>query len=186
LAEAHERGLIHRDIKPAHVYVCRYGRETDFIKVLDFGLVKPAPSQKDAAVELTMTGMAGGTPAFMAPEQVLGKGDVDARTDIYAIGGVAYWLLTGQMVFEGETPMDVMTHQVRTPATPPSKRTELPIPPALDAIVMACLEKDPARRPASADDLSCALTSSLPEARWSSERAQQWWDRHSPKVLDVA
>src|SRR5262245_34317559 len=98
LAEAHEQGLIHRDIKPANVYICRYGRAADVIKVLDFGLVKARYPPERAREQVTQTGVVAGTPSCMAPEQVTGNQPVDQRSDIYGVGCVAYWLLTGQRV----------------------------------------------------------------------------------------
>src|SRR5262249_39913819 len=144
LAEAHEAGLIHRDIKPANVFVCRYGREVDFIKVLDFGLVKRMRQPGADSVTLTAENIVCGTPAYMAPEQALGQDRDDARSDIYAVGCVAYWLLTGQLVFEGKSSLEVLMHHARTPPAPPSQRTELPVPPSLDRLILSCLEKDPA------------------------------------------
>src|SRR5262245_18705923 len=126
LAEAHEAGLIHRDIKPANVFVCRYGREVDFIKVLDFGLVKTLRQGGSDNVTLTAESIVCGTPAYMAPEQAQGLDRDDARSDIYALGCVAYWLLTGQLVFEGKSSIEVLMHHARTQPTPPSQRTELP------------------------------------------------------------
>ncbi len=182
LSEAHERGLIHRDIKPANVYVCRLGRELDWIKVLDFGLVKTRPAPNVADVKLTSENMVEGTPAYMAPEQVTGDSPVDGRTDVYAVGCLTYWALTGHLVFEGRTPLETMAHHLNRAPTPPSHRTELPIPPALDQIVLTCLAKDPDQRPPSADALSQMLddcSRDLP--RWTAERARQWWDRHLPR-----
>src|SRR5206468_2857499 len=114
LAEAHADGLIHRDIKPANVYVCRYGREVDFIKVLDFGLVKSQNDGISADAMVTMEHFVGGTPSFMPPEQVLGNRALDGRSDIYAVGCLAYWLVTGCVVFTGRTPMEIMVQHTRT------------------------------------------------------------------------
>jgi serine/threonine-protein kinase len=145
LFEAHENGLVHRDIKPANVYVCQYGMEVDFVKVLDFGLVGRRPGIA-ADTRLTMGDSAGGTPAFMAPEQILGQ-TVDDRTDIYAMGCLAFWLLTGSCVFTGATPLDAVVKHAREVPEPPSARSEVPIPAVLDELVLACLEKEPERRP---------------------------------------
>jgi hypothetical protein len=181
LAEAHEDGLIHRDIKPANVYVCRYGRAMDFVKVLDFGLVKPRTDPESDDPGLTKQHVAGGTPSFMAPEQVLGDRPVDARTDLYALGCVGYWLLTGQEVFEGETGMKVMMHHVQSKPVPPSQRSELQIPPALDEVLLRCLEKAPERRYQNADELAAALRNCMPGHSWLPERAGEWWDTHLPR-----
>jgi serine/threonine-protein kinase len=181
LAEAHDEDLIHRDIKPANIYVCRYGRAVDFIKVLDFGLVKPRRDDGSADPMLTAEHMAGGTPAFMAPEQVLGDRPVDARTDLYAVGCLGYWLLTGHPVFEGETTMKIMMDHVGNKPAPPSKRSELNVPPALDEALLACLEKDPDRRPKNADELEAALRASVKDSSWTTERALEWWELHAPR-----
>jgi serine/threonine-protein kinase len=177
LAEAHAAGLIHRDIKPSNIHICRYGRAVDFVKVLDFGLVKP---RNAGNVQLTSDQIVSGTPAFMSPEQALGDSPIDARSDLYALGCVAYWLLTGQHVFEGDSGLAVMMQHVKDVPVPPSTRTELPVPAGLEAIIMRCLDKDPVRRPQSADDLADLLRA-LPESRtWSQQRAQDWWNLHQP------
>ncbi len=180
LAEAHQHGLIHRDVKPANLYLCRYGLEVDFIKVLDFGLVKTRHPGDEQDTRLTGKLAAAGTPAFMAPEQVVGNRPVDARSDIYAVGCVAYWLLTGQLVFQGKTAMEIMTHHARTPAEPPSHRTDLPIPEALAAIVLSCLEKEPESRPSSTETLLEAFDGCLIPEPWTASQARQWWDVHLP------
>jgi eukaryotic-like serine/threonine-protein kinase len=179
LAEAHEAGLIHRDIKPANVYACLYGREVDFIKVLDFGLVKRRPTDAGAG-DLTEEEGPSGTPAFMSPEQALGNGPVDARSDLYAVGGVAYWLLTGTLVFKGGTPMETLVMHVHRNPEPPSHRTELAIPPALEEIVLDCLAKNPGDRPQTADQLAARLATVPLTPGWSDSRAREWWDRHRP------
>jgi serine/threonine-protein kinase len=175
LGEAHEAGLIHRDVKPANIYACHYGREVDFIKVLDFGLVKHRPVAEDESQQLTADQVAGGTPAYMSPEQALGDHVVDGRSDLYAVGCVAYWLVTATTLFEGRTAMETIVMHVHTPPEPPSARAGVPIPPALEAIVMACLAKDPAARPQTAEELARRLAE-VPLARtWNAERAQAWW-----------
>ncbi len=186
LGEAHARGLIHRDIKPANVFVCRYGRQVDFVKVLDFGLVKPNARDTDHGAALTADGMVSGTPAFMAPEQVLGDRTLDPRADLYAVGCLAYWLLTGALVFEGATAMEIMIHHARTEPTRPSDRTELPLPASLDDVILNCLAKDPARRPGSADELSARLNDCARELAAWTPRAAAWWDTHAPVRDQVA
>jgi len=125
-----------------------------------------------------------GTPAYMAPEIILGEGDVDRRADVYALGCVAYYLLTGELVFEAETPMKMMIQHVQTPPVPPSQRTELCIPPALDAVILACLAKKPENRPADAAAMAAALAAVPLHEPWTAERSRYWWDTHLPKVLD--
>jgi serine/threonine-protein kinase len=104
---------------------------------------------------------------------------VDARADIYGLGCVAYWLLTGRPVFEGESAMEVLTHHVHTEPAPPSRVTELSIPPALDALVLSCLAKDPAERPRTAEALDAALAAVPFDAPWTRERARKWWEENA-------
>jgi eukaryotic-like serine/threonine-protein kinase len=172
LAEAHSEGLIHRDIKPANVHICRYGREVDFVKVLDFGLVKSL--QEPPSVE------GGGTPAFMSPEQVLGDRPLDGRSDIYAVGCLAYWLVTGQLVFTGRTVTETLLQHTQAKPIPPSERTELTIPPTFDHLMLACLEKRPDDRPATADAMASQLATIETESLWTAERALHWWGLHHP------
>ena len=178
LGEAHGQGLIHRDIKPANVYACRYGREVDFVKVLDFGMVKSQRDSNDAETNLTLANSVCGTPAFMAPEQVLGNRLVDGRADLYAVGCLAYWLVTGKLVFTGQTAMEVLMQHTQAVPVPPSARTEIEVPHLLDDIVLACLAKDPGDRPASADTLAEALASIATGSSWTTRRAREWWDLH--------
>ncbi len=180
LGEAHEMGLIHRDIKPGNVYVCRYGREVDFIKVLDFGLVKSRRDAGSSDVKLTAENAVSGSPGYMAPERVLGNRPIDARVDIYALGCVAYWLVTGELVFRGATVMETIVQHVRERPIPPSERTELPIPASLDSVILRCLEKDPEKRPQSSDQLSQLLRACEVKPPWTRERARDWWDTHAP------
>ena len=186
LAEAHRSGLIHRDIKPANVYVCCYGLDVDFVKVLDFGLVKYQRESTDASVQLTAGQTAQGTPAFMSPEQVLGDRPVNAGSDIYAVGCLAYWLLTGETVFSGATAIAMMTHHVTTKPDPPSRRTGRTIPQELEDAILSCLEKDPSKRPASADTLAERLAAVPLAAAWSPERARCWWETHRPEDIRPA
>jgi serine/threonine-protein kinase len=186
LVDAHANGLVHRDIKPANVVVSRAGTTFDFVKVLDFGLVKLEPRRTgEDALNLTADGSASGTPAFMAPEVVLGDAHTDHRVDVYALGCVAYWLLTGKLVFEGENAMQIMFHHVQTAPVPPSQRVELPIPAELEALVMECLEKDPSRRPASAEVVRNRLSAIPLQKEWTAARAEQWWATHRPEALDA-
>jgi len=177
LSEAHSRGLVHRDVKPANVFVCRYGEELDFVKVLDFGIVKE--SEREAGDPgLTDANAIQGTPAFVAPEQALGTMDLDGRCDIYATGCLAYWLLTAQHVFSADTPVALLVHHVQSTPAPPSARTELAIPAALDEIVLACLAKNPAERPQTARELARLLGTVELKVEWTEERARGWWALH--------
>lgn len=181
LAEAHEQGLTHRDVKPSNVCLCRYARRVDFVKVLDFGLAR-ASQERPGEAGLTLDTAVAGTPAFMAPEQILGTHDIGPHTDLYAVGCLAYWLLSGTFVFEGGTPMEILTKHAKDEPQPPSRVSELPLPAAVDDLVLACLAKDPAARPRSADDLAERLASVDLPTPWSSERARAWWDTHRPRV----
>ena len=185
LAEAEAHGLVHRDIKPANILMCRYGGEHDFIKVLDFGIVKVTHAATRDSIA-TQENVLRGTPAFIAPEQVLSAGAIDSRADIYSVGCVAYWLLTGDLVFRGDTPIAVMMHHAHTTPVPVSQRAELPIPPELDRLILSCLEKDPAKRPQSARELSRQLAEIPIATPWTEERAQLWWSRHEPDVQPAA
>ncbi len=181
LEEAHQRGLIHRDIKPSNIFTCRMGLEVDFVKVLDFGLVKAQGEEFRNDVLLTAPNATAGTPAFIAPEVAQGDAGIDHRVDIYALGCVAYWLLTGQLVFSARQPMQQLLQHVSATPAPPSSRIELPIPPAMDELVLACLAKRPADRPASAAELARRLAAAVGPEPWSQERARAWWDRHHPE-----
>jgi eukaryotic-like serine/threonine-protein kinase len=185
LSEADARGLVHRDIKPANVFLCRYGEEHDFVKVLDFGLVKALGEPTEAVDALTRETVVHGTPAFIAPEQALGNARIDGRADLYATGCVAYWLLTGQLVFQADTPMGLVMEHVRTVPVPPSSRTELPIPAALDRLVLDCLAKRPEDRPDSARELLRRLDEIEIPRPWTKARAAEWWEAHLPAAAPV-
>lgn len=178
LADAHARGLVHRDIKPANIYICRMGLEYDFVKVLDFGLVKLHRHTDTRDMLETLDRTTTGTPAYMAPEIILGDVDVDRRADVYALGCVAYYLLTGQLVFEAETSMQMLIQHLRADPVPPSQRTELPIPRTLEDLVMACLQKDPGRRPQDAGELFRLACECRGCEGWTQERAREWWEMH--------
>ncbi|HEX5962353.1 MAG TPA: serine/threonine-protein kinase [Gemmatimonadales bacterium] len=187
LQDAHGNGLVHRDIKPANVVVSRAGTTFDFAKVLDFGLVKLDTARKteNDAVNLSTEDSTSGTPAFMAPEVVLGVADTDYRVDLYALGCVGYWLLTGKLIFEGRSVVEVMFHHAHTRPPKPSTRSELPIPAPLEDLIMECLEKDPAHRPASAEAVSTRLDAVSLESPWTVERAERWWAMHRPLPADA-
>ncbi len=163
LAEAHERGVIHRDIKPANIHVSKRGLQEDFVKVLDFGLAKAHVSRRDrpetldASTKITGENRITGTPAYLAPEIITGDGPVDGRADLYALGCVAYFLLTGKLVFEHTTLMQVAVAHVVEAPVPPSERGAPGVNPKLEALIMACLEKDPNKRPSSARHLAATL-----------------------------
>jgi eukaryotic-like serine/threonine-protein kinase len=178
LADAHARDLVHRDIKPANIYVCRMGLEFDFIKVLDFGLVKSNARARTTDSLATLDHTTTGTPAYMAPEIILGSTDVDRRADVYALGCVAYYLLTGELVFQADTAMKMLVEHLHTEPVPPSARTELPIPEELDRLVLACLQKDPRKRPQSAGELFRMAMKCQSCEGWTSDIAEGWWQTH--------
>jgi serine/threonine-protein kinase len=178
LGEAHRRGMIHRDIKPSNIYVTRMGLSVDFVKVLDFGLVKAKLPRDQANVMLTAPEVTTGTPAFMAPEMVQGEQPIDHRVDIYALGAVAYWLLTGQLVFNAVSAVAMLMKHATEAPVPPSQRTELPIHPELDDLILACLAKAPSDRPANAEDLARRLAEIQVPEPWTEERAARWWETH--------
>jgi eukaryotic-like serine/threonine-protein kinase len=182
LAEAHAQGLVHRDITPTNIYVCRMGLDFDFVKVLDFGLVSFSDRRAAGHSLMTAAHATTGTPAFMAPEVIL-EGAVDARADIYALGCVAYYLLTGELVFEADTPMKMFVQHLQGVPVPPSQRGELPIPAEFDALVLACLEKDPARRPQTIDEFQRRLERVSLDSTWDNGVARTWWEQH---LVDLA
>jgi serine/threonine-protein kinase len=179
LREMHERGLVHRDIKPENLHLMRRGEHHDFIKVTDLGLVKP---ERGATAEHRLVRARGhvvGTPAFMAPET--SKGDPgDERTDIYALGCVAYWLLTGCTLFDACNAQELMRSHIGREPMPPSQRTELELPPSLERLVLWCLAKHPEMRPQTAEEFSRRLAAcSLPRV-WTEALAERWWTTHLP------
>jgi eukaryotic-like serine/threonine-protein kinase len=174
LEEAHSAGLTHRDIKPRNVLVSRLGTEYDFVKLLDFGLVK---STGAGEAQLTKPESTAGTPAFMAPETAMG-GAVDSRADIYSLGCTGYWLLTGRLVFEGKTPTAILMEHVRAAPMPPSQRVETAIPAGLEALILECLAKEPGARPQGAGELRGRLEEWARD--WPRARSASWWKQHRP------
>jgi serine/threonine-protein kinase len=175
LAEAHDRGLIHRDIKPANIQVCCMGHYFDYVKLLDFGLVKSQTGDAKVEPGLTAPNMVAGTPAYLSPEGALGE-PVDPRTDIYALGCVAYWMLTGRPVFEGQGVVQLMARHIHTPPEPPSLYSLFQIPADLEELVLACLSKRPEDRPGSARDLADRLAACELGEQWSRDHARLWWE----------
>jgi serine/threonine-protein kinase len=185
LAEAHVKGLVHRDVKPANIFVCRIGLDYDFVKVLDFGLVQIL--ERDVAEAVTQltgaTNRVEGTPGYMAPEIILQR-SVDGRADVYAVGCVAYFILTGQEVFQSGTRkrMETLIDHVHAAPVRPSERSALPIPPSVDALVLSCLQKDPNDRPQDATEVLKRIDDCHVTGTWSSERAHAWWLKHRPNL----
>ena len=179
LAEAHTLGLVHRDVKPANIYTCWVGLEADFVKVLDFGLVKGDLGGGRGRTMLTAPEITTGTPAYMSPEQACGE-EVDGRSDLYALGCVAYWLLTGDLVFRSRTPMQMMLAHVHDAPEAPSARSPYRVSAALDEVVLACLAKEPVNRPQTAEELARRLAECPVEEAWGRESATRWWGEHLP------
>ncbi len=168
LAEAHARGMVHRDVKPENLFVTVAGGERDFVKVLDFGIVRRAADEGGA--HLTKTGAIAGTPAYIAPEITRGE-PVTPRADVYALGAVLYFLLTGRTPFEGQNVFALLVAHLNEPVTPPSALAKRPIAPDVEAVVMRCLEKQPDARPADALELADALARCSAAGAWKPERA---------------
>jgi serine/threonine-protein kinase len=178
LAEAHEKGLVHRDIKPANIHLGKAGVRHDYVKVLDFGLVKSVQTEQIEDSLATAVGRTPGTPAYMAPEMALSE-PIDGRADLYALGCVGYFLLTGHIVFDGTSAFQIVAKHLRNDPVPPSLRSRVQIPPALEAVILKCLAKKPADRYATAMDMSAAL-SRVPEKQWSDEEARDAWTKRAP------
>jgi serine/threonine-protein kinase len=181
LFEAHERGLVHRDIKPANILVCHYGADFDFVKVVDFGLVKAEVEPKKKGGELTAEHMTSGTPAYMSPE--MAKGDkVGRAADIYALGCVAYYLLTGSLLFQAKSARTMMLAQIAKEPQPPSRRSPHEIPDELEALILQCLAKKPTDRPQSALELRDALLAIEFKNPWTRTKASTWWTKHGERL----
>jgi hypothetical protein len=174
LGEAHDLGLVHRDIKPANIMLTERGGDVDIVKVLDFGLVRHIDAS-GTEVTATAANMLTGTPLYMAPEALRSEDAVDGRSDLYALGAVAYFLLTGLPVFEGRTMVEVCAHHLHSAPVPPSARAKVRVPADLEAIVMRCLAKSPEQRPRSARALRDALDRCSDARGWSGEEASRWW-----------
>jgi eukaryotic-like serine/threonine-protein kinase len=179
LSEAHAAGLIHRDIKPSNIFAARRGGRDDVAKLYDFGLVLPLTT--NGAPHTSGEGRILGTPAFMSPEQATGDRELDGRSDIYSLGAVAYYLLTGRPPFDGQDGIGLLIAHARDPVTPPS-RVRADIPQDLERVVMRCLAKDAADRFPDAELLEQALSECACEAEWDKERAARWWRAAGPEL----
>jgi len=180
LAEAHSQDLVHCDIKPANLFVCRKGERHDFIKVLDFGLVKKATEAQYTGAQGHLSDTIRGTPAYLPPEIIMGHVKPDARADIYALGCVAYWLLSGLLVFERDSVEELIEDHLDSEPARLRTRAEIDIPEALDQIIHDCLHKDPAERPQSVSEVSRRLSGLHLAEAWTPERAAAWWDKYFP------
>jgi serine/threonine-protein kinase len=174
LSEAHAIGLIHRDIKPANVALCERAGVFDVVKVLDFGLVKELGTDSASTTTASLTG----TPLYLSPESITAPDKIDGRSDLYAVGGVAYWLLTGTHVFEGSTVVEVCSHHLHTRPETPTARLGQPVPSDLEAVILKCLAKSPDDRYATADALAHALDACDSVDDWSDDLATSWWRLH--------
>jgi len=187
LAEAHGIGLIHRDVKPANIILCERGGLPDVAKVVDFGLVKRIDVDRtDPTVAVTAKNTVMGTPLYMAPEALKADGAVDARSDLYALGAVGYFLLTGTPVFRGNTLLEVLAHHLSTPPEPPSARLGGPIAPDLERLILQCLAKSPADRPHDSKALQLALSRLSVSGTWTTTDAAAWWERYRHRHVPEA
>jgi serine/threonine-protein kinase len=178
LSEAHAAGLIHRDIKPANVFAAKRGGLYDVAKVLDFGLAKPL-TEADS-IQLTQEGTITGSPLFMSPEQATGDGEPDARSDIYSVGALAYFLLAARPPFDDQRPIKVLlAHAHEEPA--PLSRLQSGVPEDLERVVLRCLAKRPEHRFQSAAEMAAALGGCAAAGRWTQEAAARWWRDHASR-----
>jgi serine/threonine-protein kinase len=183
LEEAHGHGLVHRDIKPANIILCERGNLPDVVKVLDFGLVKDLSAQNG-----TVENVVAGTPAYLSPEAIADPDSVGPSSDLYAVGAVGYFLMTGEQVFERQSLTATLAAHLQDWPTPPHERLGAPVPEALEQLIMDCLDKDPTNRPQSAHELREALDAVELPHPWTENEARIWWTNHRPKepVAEVA
>jgi serine/threonine protein kinase len=181
LHEAHERGLIHRDVKPANLHLCVRGGVLDHLKVLDFGLAKDLGAAVTSSPQLSAAALFIGTPLYMAPEAIARPLEIDRRADLYALGAVGYCLLTGTPPFQAATLVEICSKHLHAEPQALSARLGREVPAALEALVLRCLAKDPGARPTSADELARALAAcAVPP--WSEEDAARWWRERGPAL----
>ncbi|MCG6928375.1 MAG: serine/threonine protein kinase [Acidobacteria bacterium] len=183
LEEAHGIDFIHRDIKPANIILCRQGGKPDVAKLVDFGMVKDLTGRN--GVELTSIESIAGTPLYISPEALTSPDKVDARADLYALGAVGYFMLTGAPVFTGRTLPEVCGHHLHTPPEPPADRLGHPVPPDLEQLVLSCLAKEASDRPQSASELLARLRSCTSWGEWSDDVARAWWRENGRKLHDL-
>jgi eukaryotic-like serine/threonine-protein kinase len=181
LAEAHGRGIIHRDIKPANIILCERGAMPDVAKVVDFGLVKEFSANTGASTQVII-----GTPAFVAPEAVTDPNSVGPAADLYALGCVGYFMLTGRKLFDAKTPVELCIQHVTKKPVPPSEIANTHVPRGLEQIIMACLAKQVSQRPQGANELADQLRAIGPFDDWDDVRALAWWRKLGPQNLDEA
>lgn len=174
LGEAHAMGLIHRDIKPANLFAAQRGRHYDVAKLLDFGLAKPVATLDAESEQLTQVGSITGSPLFLSPEQAMGEVEPDARSDLYSLGAVGYFMLTGRPPFDYDRPMRLLIAHAREIPAPPSE-IQADVPRDLEQVILRCLAKDPAERFQSTSELVEALDRCDAAGEWTRSHARQWW-----------
>ncbi len=184
LQEAHEVGLIHRDIKPSNIMLAKAGGVFDVPKVLDFGLVKEL-NQAEASISLTQGDQLTGTPQYLCPEAIRAPETIDVRSDLYSLGAVVYFMITGEHVFTGRTVVEVCSEHLHTTPQPPSERLGNPVPPILEQLVLDCLAKDQADRPTSAREVRGRIQALRAEHRWTETDAHAWWDKYGSGLTHV-
>ncbi len=188
LSEAHEVYHIHRDIKPANIILTARGGEPDVVKVVDFGLVKHVDTGGEDVTVTAAQNLLIGSPLYMSPEAIRAPDEVDARSDLYAVGAVGYFLLTGEAVFDGNTFVEICSQHLQVAPTPPSARLGRQLPTDLESLVVACLAKAPSDRPASARVMAARLRSCADAGAWTAKAAANWWAtyRARPRPADPA
>src|ERR1039458_9385965 len=185
LAEAHALGLIHRDIKPANIFLCHRGGVADCVKVLDFGLVREYRASDAAGTHPVSDQVIEGTPWFTPPEAIRSSGQTDPRSDLYSVGALGYYLLTGQYIFDAESIFEIHEKQLAGTPIPPTQRTSNPISPAMEQLLLRCLEKETDLRPPSAGELRTLLLAPPAAADWTPAARAAWWDAHpAPLISD--
>jgi len=182
LHEAHQKGLVHRDIKPSNIMLCQRGVQCDVVKVLDFGLVKDVKGDQDVSITVAADDSVTGTPLYLSPEAIKNE-ELDGRADLYALGAVGYFLLTGRIVFEASSPMVAMAKHLQEE---PTRLSELldGIPDDLEAVILSCLAKDRDMRPDDAQQLAEMLTACRSAGDWDNATARRWWQEHGGEVFE--
>jgi serine/threonine-protein kinase len=178
LEDAHAAGLVHRDLKPANLVLCRYGRDWDMVKVVDFGLAKESVGKPGGAKKLTLMRTVLGTAAYLAPESRTGSVHVDHRADLYGLACIAFWLLSGRLVFDEKSPIRMVNAHVMQ--EPPHVREFVPeVNEDLDSLIHKCLAKDPADRIQDARAMRTALDAMSRDEYWTDAEAREWWESES-------
>jgi hypothetical protein len=185
LAEAHALGLIHRDIKPGNIFLCHRGGVADCVKVLDFGLVQEYHADQPAQTELAGEGVIEGTPWFTPPEAISNAGQIDPRSDLYSVGALGYYLLTGQYIFDAESIAEIHEKQLNADPISPRERTSNLISPEVEQLLLRCLEKDAGLRPQSAGELRKLLLACAAAAEWTPEARMAWWDAYQAQPVAI-